>query len=108
VRFVKDNRVLPAGFDKTTADHDVAVHGDAAGDPDFAGGGDRTRYVIDLGGASGPYTVEAELWYQPIAWRWAQNLRAHQAPEIDRFVRYYDAMAAASAMVLTESSAVVE
>ena len=41
VRYVKDNRLLPRGFDKSTADKDVAVHGDAAADADFTGGGDR-------------------------------------------------------------------
>ena len=30
IRFVKDNRLLPAGFDKRTADKEVAVHGGAA------------------------------------------------------------------------------
>jgi hypothetical protein len=108
VRFVKDNRVLPAGFDKSTADDDVAVRGDARDDPDFTSGGDRTRFVVDLHGAEGPFSVEAELWYQPIAWRWAQNLRAHQAAEIDRFVRYFDEMASVSATILAESSVLVD
>ena len=38
LRYVKDNRLLPHGFDKRTADKDVAVHGEAEGDADFAGG----------------------------------------------------------------------
>ena len=29
VRYVKDNRLLPRGFDKRTADKDIAVHGEA-------------------------------------------------------------------------------
>ena len=30
--------------------------------------------------AQGPFSVEAELWYQPIAYRWAMNLRDYDAP----------------------------
>ena len=45
VRYVKDNRLLPHGFDKRTADKDVAVHGDAEGDADFAGGGRSDRVL---------------------------------------------------------------
>ena len=37
LRYIKDNRLLPHGFDKRTADKDVAVHGDAVGDADFTG-----------------------------------------------------------------------
>ena len=32
LRFVKDNRLLPRGFDKASADADIAVRGDAAAD----------------------------------------------------------------------------
>src|SRR5262249_4663998 len=36
VRYVKDNRVLPRGFDKRTADKDIAVVGGAADDANFS------------------------------------------------------------------------
>jgi hypothetical protein len=36
--------------------------------------------------------VTAELLYQSIGYRWAQNLRTRPAPETDRFERYYQAM----------------
>jgi len=48
--------------------------------------------------------VEARLWYQPIAYRWAQNLRQREAPEIDRFIRYYQSMSGNSALVLTRAA----
>lgn len=102
VRYVKDNRILPRGFDKTTADPDIGVFGRAEGDPDFAGGGDRVRYRVDLAGAQGPFRVEAKLWFQPISYRWAQNLRPYDAPETNRFVSYYESMAGSSALVLGE------
>jgi hypothetical protein len=107
VRYIKDNRVLPRGFDKGTASPDIAVIGDAASDPAFVGGTDRVRYTIDVSRSQGPFRVEAELWYQPIGFRWAHNLTLQPAPETDRFVAYYDAMAAASGIVLARDSAVV-
>ena len=66
---------------------DVAVHGDALEDRDFRAGEDLVRYSIDVAGANGPFTIEAELWYQPIAYRWAENLQAYDAFEPRRFVR---------------------
>ena len=105
VRYVKDNRLLPKGFDKNTADKDVAVQGNAQQDADFAGGGDRIRYAVPLGGAQGPFQVDAELWYQPIAYRWAANLKQYDAFEPRRFTGYYDTMSPASAVVLARASA---
>ena len=48
VRYLKDNRLLPRGFDKTTADAEIGVYGGAAADPDFGAGGDRTRYRVPV------------------------------------------------------------
>ncbi len=97
VRYAKDNRILPRGFAKAGAEDAIAVHGHASGDDDFTGGSDRVRYAVDLRGARGPFTVEAELWYQPIGYRWAHNLADYDAEEPARFVRYYESMSAASA-----------
>ena len=55
VRYLKDNRLLPRGFDKAR-EPDVAVLGEAAQDADFVAGQDRVRYVVDPGGAAGPFT----------------------------------------------------
>jgi hypothetical protein len=105
--YVKDNRILPRGFDKRTADRDIAVAGDAAGDPAFAGGSHRTRYTIDVARAEGPFRIVAELWYQPIGFRWAQNLRLQPAAETDRFVSYFESMAEVSGTVLARDSVTV-
>lgn len=104
VRYVKDNRILPRGFDPATAPEDIAVQGRAGNDGDFTDGGDRVRYVVAVDEADGPFTVEAELWYQPIAYRWAQNLADYEAPETRRFVRYYEAMSGGSAVRLAASA----
>ena len=106
-RFAKDNRVLPLGFDKANAPDDIAVQGRARDDADFGGGEERVRYAVDVSGGEGPFTVQAELWYQPIGYRWAQNLEQHQAPEIERFVSYYQTMSADSAVLLARDTKTV-
>jgi hypothetical protein len=89
VRYAKDNRILPAGFDKASAGHDIAVQGAAVNDEDFAGGGDRVQYRIPLTDDSGSVTFKARLLYQAIGFRWAENLTAYDSPETKRFVGYY-------------------
>ena len=106
VRYLKDNRLLPRGFDKRTAGADIAVHGGANADPDFTSDGDRVRYAIPLGAATGPFRIDVALRYQPIGFRWASNLRGYNAAEPRRFVGYYDAMASGSSTVLTAVSVV--
>lgn len=103
LRYIKDNRLLPLGFDKATAPEDIATQGNARKDGSFGGGGDRIRYSVSLGKTADPCTVQAELWYQPISFRWAQNLRRQKAEETDRFVSFYDSMANASAVVLARA-----
>ena len=105
LRYLKDNRLLPRGFDKRTADKDIAVHGEAAGDADFTSGGDTIRYSAAAGDGQGPFQVEAELWFQPIAYRWAMNLKSYTAMEPQRFVGYYEATASGSGVMLVRSTA---
>jgi hypothetical protein len=105
VGYLKDNRLLPHGFDKATAEKDIAVTGEAANDPEFNGQGSTVRYVVATGGAAGPLRVEAELWYQPIGYRWAHNLAAYKASEPQRMVRYYEEAARKSAVVLARAEA---
>jgi hypothetical protein len=102
-QFVKDNRLLPRGFDKASAEADIAVHGDAARDANFTDAGDRVRYSVPVKG-TGPFAVDVELRYQPISFRWADNLRGYDAAEPKRFVSYYDAMSASSSTVLARSA----
>jgi hypothetical protein len=105
VRYLKDNRLLPDGFDKHTADADIAVVGDALNDAAFLGGGHRVRYSVPLGNARGPFTVQAELWYQPIGYRWANNLKPYDnAAEPHRFNNYFDSMKASTATVLAHAT----
>jgi hypothetical protein len=107
VRYVKDNRVLPRGFDKSTATADIAVYGEAAGDADFIAASDSIRYRIDVPPARGAVVIDVELMYQSIGFRWAENLRAYDADEPRRFIRYYEDMAAHSGLRLASTSATV-
>lgn len=108
ITYLKDNRLLPEGFDKATAGPDIAVHGGATEDEDFVGGRDRVAYVIDVASAEGPFIVDAELWYQPIGYRWAHNLSDREADEIQRFTSYYREAADSSAVLLASDKAIVE
>jgi len=113
VRYAKDNRLLPRGFDPAGAPADIAVRGEASADPTFTGGSDRVRYrVAGLNRVDrsrrGSFRLEAVLRYQPIAYRWARNLAAYDAPETRRFVRFYDAAAGESATVLARANVAVD
>jgi hypothetical protein len=105
VGYLKDNRLLPSGFDKTTAGHDIAVIGEAHDDPEFTDKGSVIRYGIQTGSAEGPFHVEAELWYQPVGFRWAHNLAPYKAAEPQRFVGYYEAASHETAIVLAHADA---
>jgi hypothetical protein len=103
-RFLKDNRLLPRGFDKASAAADIAVRGDAAQDGNFTDAGDRVRYRVDAG-AAGPVQVRVELLYQPIGFRWARNLVPYDAPEPRRFVAQYESMSPQSSVVVATARA---
>lgn len=104
VRYLKDNRLLPRGFDRSKAHPDARAIG-VNDDPTFEGGGDRIRYSVRIGDGSGPFAVEAVLRFQPIGFRWAENLDAYKSPETQRFVAYYNAMSASGTEILARASA---
>ena len=107
VNYLKDNRLLPHGFDKRTAEKDYAVYGRAADDPNFTGAGDKVKYSIALHGAQGPFDVDAELWYEPIGYRWANNLKPYDnVAEPHRFNAYFDSMNSAAVVVLAGAEVV--
>jgi hypothetical protein len=107
-QYLKDNRILPAGFDKKTATHDIAVEGEAAGDPDFTAGSSTTHYAVSTNGAAGPFKIAVELVFQPVGYRWAHNLESFKAAEPQRFVQYYQEAATHSALVLAHAETTVK
>lgn len=72
-RNVKDNRLLPSGFGKTSTDKDVGVFGGAEKDPAFIAGRDTVRYSVPVLDALAPFVITVELWYEPMASRSASG-----------------------------------
>jgi hypothetical protein len=103
VRYLKDNRLLPHGFQKQTANEDIAVIGEAAEDPNFTDNGDLVRYSVPVAEAQGPVHIEVELMYQPIGFRWAHNLAPYQAMETQRFLNYYKTSSSSTAITLART-----
>jgi hypothetical protein len=87
--YLKDNRLLPEGFNKETAPAEIGVYGKAANDADFIGGGDRIDYNIALDQAPGPFSVTATLYYTTISYNFIQDLfRDAQLPRVAE-MRYF-------------------
>jgi len=63
------------GFDKATADENIAVQGAAVDDDDFGGGADEVTYLIPVPPATGPFTVIVDLLYQSISSSFAADIR---------------------------------
>ena len=103
VTYAKDNRLLPEGFDKASADAAIMVHGQARDDTNFRSGGDTIRYRVAAPLDVQQVEVRARLMFQTIGYRWAQNLAPYKAHETERFVAYYKDNAATSAIVLAEA-----
>jgi len=69
------------------------------------GGQHQIRYAVDLARSPGPYRVEIRLLYQPVGYRWANNLKSYSAaPEPARFAEYYESARIQSAVVLTSAN----
>ncbi|MGB8261509.1 MAG: hypothetical protein WCE75_14205 [Terracidiphilus sp.] len=101
-QYLKDNRILPSGFDKKTASPDIAVRGSALTDPGFTAGSSTTEYVVPAPTA-GRCKIAVELLYQPIGFRWARNLASYKSAETEHFAGYFDQAAASSAEVLAHA-----
>ncbi|MDO9085071.1 MAG: hypothetical protein Q7U53_02585 [Anaerolineaceae bacterium] len=85
--YIKDNRLLPNGFDKQNPPSVSTVVGEALQDPTFTGGSDSLIYQVQTDGAKGPFTVQVDLLYQSVSYRWAQNLLDSQTEESQTFGR---------------------
>ena len=103
--YLKDNRILPKGFDKNTADPEIAVVGPARDDARFIGGSAAVTYSVAAPRGAAPYRISAELLYESIGYRWAHNLEPYQAFEPKRFLGYYTAQAANMAKPVANASA---
>jgi hypothetical protein len=87
--YLKDNRLLPTGFNKATAPSDAGVYGDAQSDANFTGGSDQVTYQISPSG-KGPYTVTARLLYQTVSYQFGKAFQGSDAL-VKNFLSYYQA-----------------
>lgn len=102
---LKDNRLLPAGFDKQTVPAEIGVRGAAGADRDFTGGSDVIRYRIS-GLKGSRFTIRAELVYQTVSYAFLQDLNRDATPEIASVSAMYQASPVKASQV-TESTFVV-
>lgn len=73
-QYLKDNRILPNGFNKMTAPNSVKPYGLAVNDSDFTGGRDTVEYEIDNLPSSSMYTIIVTLKYQTLTYGFAKDL----------------------------------
>ena len=71
-QYLKDNRILPKGFDKENVPESVQTFGEAATDTNFIGGSDLVKYAISLPEAA--YSITATLRYQTISYGFSRDL----------------------------------
>lgn len=88
-RRVKDNRLLPRGWQRAGPHGEETAPVGVEGDPDFVAGGDRVAIDLPIAGR-GPLEVELRLRYQTIPPNWVTPLRKTDGPAATRFVRLYD------------------
>jgi len=87
--YIKDNRLLPDGFDKNTDEDRIAIVGEAADDADFVGGSDQVTYIIDAAGDYQQLNIEVELLYQSISYNFAQAVFEVAGELTDIFEEYF-------------------
>jgi hypothetical protein len=90
-RYLKDNRLLPAGMSRAETDTDIRVVGNAATDTNFIGGSDKVTYSVNTTGFTGPFTVTAELLYQSVPPRDVAALDSYVTSQITSFRSMYNA-----------------
>jgi hypothetical protein len=89
-KFVKDNRLLPKGFDKSAVPADIGVFGRALADQNFMGGSDQVVYRVDTSGHKGPFTVTARLLFTAVSYAFVKDLEKDQELfEVSRFMQFY-------------------
>jgi hypothetical protein len=106
-QYLKDNRILPAGAEKATLPAEIAVYGGAAGDANFLGGSDLVTYRAEVRGATGPFTLSAELLYEPLSYQFVADLLADGTELTERFGGYWGEADRAPLVVATIEPATV-
>jgi len=88
--YAKENRLLPAGFDKSSASGDIAVYGRAVADENFIDGSDQVAYEINVAGANGRLSITVELLYQILSYPFVADLANTSTDLVNRFIDRYN------------------
>ena len=89
--YIKDNRLLPAGFNKGTAPRDIAVYGVAETDDDFIGGSDRVVYEISgILAQPANVTVTVKLLFQTLSYPFIEDLGSIETDKVVSFMALYN------------------
>ncbi len=100
--YIKDNRLLPSGFDKNSASPFIVPQGAAMQDANFRGGGDVVTYQIAVSEDDAPFTITVALVYQSVSYRWVQNLLAFDTEAIHTFNTYYQNLSNLPVLIATQ------
>lgn len=107
-QYLKDNRLLPAGAVKAQLPPDIAVYGQAISDENFIDGSDQVTYQVDVSDAQGPFTLNAELLYQPVSFSFIQDLLIDQTLLTQRFSEFYSSADKTPLLVMAISPGMIE
>ncbi len=95
-QYLKDNRIPPAGFINANAIELQTLPAGVIGDDDFncastaeGCGADTVHYQVDVGGQTGPYSVEAELLFQATQPAFVDGMH-NTGDRVNRFKVMYD------------------
>ncbi|MBD3266692.1 hypothetical protein GF373_08485 [bacterium] len=89
--YIKDNRLLPTGFDKATAETDYKPWGRAETDANFQAGSDRIRYSVEVADYTGPFRVTVRFLHHAVGFPFARDLESTPTEQVKRFLRQYQA-----------------
>ncbi len=106
--YIKDNRLTPAGFDKSAAPGDVAVKGAASADANFDQGSDTIEYFVDTG-LEREVNITAELIYQTLSYGHLQDMftDAASVPEVSSFKTQFEAASIRSEKIDSASATTI-
>jgi len=86
--YAKDNRLLPRGIYHDNKNQAINPKGNAKNDQNFSNGMDITSFSVAIPAAIN-LRIFAELLYQPIGYRWAENHDIYRSDESNRFLTLY-------------------